>query len=287
MSSARYPTCCPGLLANQCTPTITVAVAVVTVWIATASMELSAAESPTASVGPASCEQPQPADAIRTLGGATLEDAPSWESIQLVADWQEQINCVRWLLGDNEQAPIVGPRLADARGANVVTDDETEEVEVGKAERDPCYTGPLISTVRADIAAGPGMFPEDIAAQCRAVTSPIEDARMVGGWKTFDKHWSATCMKHRPLYFEETNAERYGHTPGYCIQPFVSAGHFLATIPTLPFQMWSQPPCECTYTLGQYRPGSCVPYRYSRLPWRIGAGSFEAGIIVGLVALIP
>ncbi len=94
-------------------------------------------------------------------------------------------------------------------------------------------------------------------------------------------------MRHRPLYFEEVNAERYGYTPGYCIQPLVSAGHFFATIPTLPYQMFAQPPCECIYTLGHYRPGSCAGYRPSRWPMHLGAGIAEAAVIVALVALIP
>jgi hypothetical protein len=164
----------------------------------------------------------------------------------------------------------------------------SETVSPGKSQRDPCYVSAPLATLRANIAAPPGMMPEDIAAHCRAVTPAREDARLVDGWACFNKHWSATGMRHRPLYFEEINAERYGYVSGGpCLQPLVSAGHFLATIPTLPYQMCVNPPCECTYTLGHYRPGSCVPYRYSGLPDSARASIFEAVVIVGLIALIP
>jgi hypothetical protein len=189
-------------------------------------------------------------------------------------------------------ASRVQPRQADAMrtlgNTSLVMLTGSETVAPGESQRDSCYVSPPLDTLRANIASPPGMMPDDIAAHCRDAAPAREDARMVGGWACFNKYWSATCMRHRPLYFEEINAERYGYVCcGPCLQPLVSAGHFLATIPTLPYQMCVNPPCECTYTLGHYRPGSCVPYRCSRLPCNAGAGIFEAAVIVGLIALIP
>jgi hypothetical protein len=253
------------------------AIAVALVWPATASTKLSAAESETPSVGPASRVQPRQADAIRTLGNASpVELAIDWQPIlQAAADWRANLSRVQWTF-DVEQ------RLAQ------IDPGPSEPVAVGDAERDPCYVSEPLATLRANIEAPPGMLPEDIAAHCRAAAPAREDARMVGGWSCFNKRWSATCMRHRPLYFEETNAERYGYVScGPCLQPLVSAGHFLATIPTLPYQMCVNPPCECTYTLGHYRPGSCVPNRPNRWPCSTKAGVFEAVVIVGLIALIP
>ncbi|MCH8841096.1 MAG: hypothetical protein IH831_10600 [Planctomycetes bacterium] len=235
------------------------ALAIALAWSATASTELSAAEPVTASVGPASREQPRLADAIRTSGDA---------------DWRSNLSRVQWSFENHD-------RLAQQSPA------ASEEVAAGKSQRDPCYVNSPLSTLRAHITTPTGVMPEDVAAQCRATTPAVQDPRMVGGWAGFEKRWSATCMRHRPLYFEEAGAERYGYTPGYCIQPLVSAGHFFATIPTLPYQMFAQPPCQCTYTLGHYRPGSCVPYRSSHWPMHLGAGIAEAAVIVALVALIP
>jgi hypothetical protein len=253
------------------------ALAVALLWSATASSKLSAAESPIPSVGPASCVQPQPADAMWTLGSSSpVELAINWQPIlQVATDWHAKLSRVQWTF-DNE------PRLAQNDA------EPGEPVEAGDPQRDPCYISPPLDTLRANIASPPGMLPDDIAAHCRDATPLREDARMIDGWACYNKHWSATGMRHRPLYFEEINAERYGYTCcGPCLQPLVSAGHFLATIPTLPYQLFVRPPCQCTYTLGHYRPGSCVPYRCSRLPCRVGAGVFEAVVIVGLVALIP
>lgn len=213
---------------------------------------------------------------IRTLGNASpVELAIDWQPIlRAAADWQANLSRVQWTFDGND-------RLAQN------TPVASEPVEAGESERDPCYVDSPLATLRANIGVPPGNMPEDIAAQCRAAAPARQDARMDGGWAGFDKHWSATGMRHRPLYFEEINAERYGYTCGYCIQPLVSAGHFFATIPTLPYQMIAQPPCECTYTLGHYRPGSCVPNRCTRWPLRIDAGVFQAAIVVGLIALIP
>ena len=229
------------------------------------------------SVGPARRVQPRPADAMRTLGATPpVELAFVWQPIlQVAADWHANFKRVQWTIPGELRVAQNDPAASEA-------------IAPGQAERDPCYVSPPLATLRANIAAPPGMFPEDVAAHCRAAAPPREDARMTDGWASFDKRWSATGMRHRPLYFEETNAERYGYVCcGPCLQPFVSAGHFLATLPTLPYQLCVNPPCHCQYTLGQYRPGSCVPNRANRWPCSVKGGVFQAAVVVGLVALIP
>jgi hypothetical protein len=101
--------------------------------------------------------------------------------------------------------------------------------------------------------------------------------------------WDAPLTCNNPLYFEETNLERHGYSPRYLrtIQPLVSGAEFFATIPTLPYQVVALPPSECIYTLGEYRPGSCVPYQINYPPWSPVGGVVEAGTAVGLVFLIP
>jgi hypothetical protein len=46
---------------------------------------------------------------------------------------------------------------------------------------------------------------------------------------------------HNPLYFEEPRVERYGQSLG-CIQPVVSAAHFLCNAAILPVKMAVHPP---------------------------------------------
>ncbi len=71
--------------------------------------------------------------------------------------------------------------------------------------------------------------------------------------------WKATGVCHRPLYFEDVQLERYGHSWNPVVQPFMSAAHFFISIPLLPYKMGLNPPNECIYTLGYYRPEQFVP----------------------------
>ena len=106
-------------------------------------------------------------------------------------------------------------------------------------------------------------------------------------WSSVTFTWTASGLVHKPLYFEEIQVERYGHTLGPWLQPFASAAHFFIILPILPYEMGLELPNECMYTLGYYRPGSCAPYMLDPLPLSIRAGLFEAGAWVGGVAIIP
>ena len=97
--------------------------------------------------------------------------------------------------------------------------------------------------------------------------------------------WDAPATCNNPLYFEDANLERHGYSLRYlrAFQPVVSGAEFFATIPTLPYQLTASPPWECVYTLGEYRPGSCVPYQINYPPWSTEGGLVEAGTAVGLI----
>jgi hypothetical protein len=105
-------------------------------------------------------------------------------------------------------------------------------------------------------------------------------------WVEMFYDWEATSFCHGPLYFEEDYIERYGHSWGPA-QPFVSGAHFFARIPLIPYMATVYPPHECIYTLGHERPGNYVPYHYVRLPLRASAAAVQAGVVTGLVYLIP
>jgi hypothetical protein len=89
--------------------------------------------------------------------------------------------------------------------------------------------------------------------------------------------WKATGTCHKPLYFEDVQLERYGHSWNPVVQPFMSAAHFFVSIPLLPYQMGLHPPNECMYTLGYYRPGSCAPYVIEPIPLSLRGALLEAG----------
>jgi hypothetical protein len=132
-----------------------------------------------------------------------------------------------------------------------------------------------------------GQLPVDDATACWV--SVNANNRLAGQrfWGSTVYAWDATCLCHRPLYFEETNLERYGYGCCETLQPAASAAHFFGTIPLLPYCMAVDCPAECVYTLGQYRPGSCVPKRYVWPPCSPRAILAEGGVWTAMIFLIP
>jgi hypothetical protein len=98
--------------------------------------------------------------------------------------------------------------------------------------------------------------------------------------------WKATGTCHKPLYFEDVQLERYGHSWNPVLQPFMSAGHFFVSVPLLPYKMGLNPPRECMYTLGYYRPGSCAPYVLEPIPLSLRAAIWEGLGVTGWAFLM-
>jgi hypothetical protein len=99
--------------------------------------------------------------------------------------------------------------------------------------------------------------------------------------------WKASALCHKPLYFEELQLERYGHTAGPIVQPFLSGAHFFGSIAVLPYQMGIHPPNECIYQLGLYRPGSCAPWMIEPIPISLRGALYQTGAVLGGIYLIP
>jgi hypothetical protein len=98
------------------------------------------------------------------------------------------------------------------------------------------------------------------------------------------RHWSATTHTfkaagtcHKPLYFEDVQLERYGHTWNPALQGILSGAHFFANLALLPYHMGINPPNECIYTLGYYRPGLCAPYVIEPFPLSVKGAAFQIG----------
>jgi hypothetical protein len=51
--------------------------------------------------------------------------------------------------------------------------------------------------------------------------------------------------------------------------------------------MGVEPPCECIYALGHYRPGNCAPYMCNPVPLSFRGALFEAGVVTGTAAALP
>ena len=106
-------------------------------------------------------------------------------------------------------------------------------------------------------------------------------------WPVAAYTWTASALGHPPLYFEDVNLERYGYSWG-ALQPAVSTARFFGDVMALPYHLVRTPPCECTYSLGFDRPGSCAPYYHRRLlPLDPHAAAAKAATVAGLILLIP
>jgi hypothetical protein len=140
-----------------------------------------------------------------------------------------------------------------------------------------------ITTIRVGLEIT-GVEGEDFPCDCKAGMG-ILDASMTEfrgrNWARTNFAWKASGLCHKPLYFEDVQLERYGHSWNPVLQPFMSAGHFFASVALLPYHMGINPPNECVYALGYYRPGSCAPYMIEPFPLSLRGAAFEAAAVTG------
>jgi hypothetical protein len=140
-----------------------------------------------------------------------------------------------------------------------------------------------ISTLSLDIAVA-GTEGSDFPFECTLEDSGWHTGRC---WEETTYMWKASALCHKPLFFEDEQLERYGHSWSPCCQPLVSACHFFTRLPILPYCMGVEPPNECIYALGHYRPGSCAPYMCNPVPLSFRGAMFQAGASVGTAAVLP
>ncbi|TWU58323.1 hypothetical protein [Rubripirellula reticaptiva] len=142
------------------------------------------------------------------------------------------------------------------------------------------------STDFADV--GNGKTPDGFrAAEDRPLQLlPESGADRGGDWAWSLADWAAPNTYSYPRYFEDRMLERHGHERFGYAQPLASGVRFFATMPMLPYLMAIQHPCDCEYTLGYYRPGSCAPRTLQRPPWDRRAVIAEtAAVAVGIIAI--
>ncbi|MBW3543887.1 MAG: hypothetical protein KY476_26870, partial [Planctomycetes bacterium] len=98
--------------------------------------------------------------------------------------------------------------------------------------------------------------------------------------------WEASNIYYNPLYFEDPQLERYGHTYHHLVQPFASTARFSQQLLGLPYQMTINPVWRKKYPLGWYRPGEPAPRQhYPPLPWHPNAVCNQAAVMTGLIFL--
>jgi hypothetical protein len=123
----------------------------------------------------------------------------------------------------------------------------------------------------------------NLPTECTLGNDPYEGRDFIASTMT----WKASGVCHKPLFFEDVQLERYGHTRGPIVQPFVSGAHFFANVALLPYKMGINPPHECQYPLGYIRPGSCAPWMLQPFPLSARGAATATGFYTGANFLIP
>ncbi len=141
--------------------------------------------------------------------------------------------------------------------------DKSEVLAQGMAkspERPLLYTESMIGPLKgADSLFGRLELQDDIRDYASTIyTGPRGDANGFE-WMPAAYTWISPAFYHKPLYFEQPNLERYGVGHARVAQPLLSSIHFFGSIPLVPYKTLTHHPREKVYTLGQGRPGNCVP----------------------------
>ena len=190
-----------------------------------------------------------------------------WE--QLKADFEADQPIRQWRTADGK--PLASGRLIDLAYEQAVI-----ETDYGGKEELPISR--LSEADLAYISESWGLPKECLIEQVDYTPR---------SWTPLAMTWKASNLCHHPLYFEQVNLERYGHTAGPILQPVASSAHFFANIAVLPYKMGVHAPHECRYALGYYRPGDCAPWIVPPVPLSLRGGLSQAATMTGLFWLVP
>jgi hypothetical protein len=179
----------------------------------------------------------------------------------------------------NIEVPVTPP------SSSIVTVDDSYQARLKEVN---CKTARDLKSIRS-ITADIGIKPRDLKnpetglalqlpPECTLEVERLEPRH----WERTTFSWVAAATYHRPIYFDDDQLERYGHTFGPVTQTTLSAVKFFATVPLVPYYMGVYPPNECIYDLGLYRPGSCAPYDLDPFPLSV-RGAINEGLFLGTI----
>ncbi len=227
--------------------------------------------------GGITCEEFRRRIAAETIDRVSLDISPPFrpdvleedEYERLKAQFDEGQDIRQWRNVAGQ--PVVKGRLLDLAYENAVI-----ATEAGGTERVPL--GRISEADLAYISQNWGL-PNECLLQQVAYTPRT--------WSPITMTWAASNLCHKPLYFQEVNLERYGHTAGPIAQPIISSAHFFANIAVLPYKMGVHSPHECQYALGYYRPGNCAPWIIPPVPLSVKGSLYQAAAMTGTALLVP
>lgn len=136
-----------------------------------------------------------------------------------------------------------------------------------------------------DLRHDPGLIPPDATAGLFTQRVRFDEVDHKLAARQFE--WRSSGLFHRPLYFEDVMLERHGHARHPLVQPWASGTRFFLTFPILAYKMQLDPVHKEISALGHYRPGSPAPHVLQRPRFRWDAAVVEAGVMTGLIFLVP
>lgn len=147
---------------------------------------------------------------------------------------------------------------------------------------------PLIAPTTETADIGSKVQPDDIGGNALVSSKPLpEGFDRYGDWSLTSYFWQAPNTFSHPLYFDDPMLERHGHERFPCLTPMISGARFFGTIPMLPYLATVKEPCDCVYTLGHFRPGTCAPALIKRPPYERRAAIVQALATAGFFVSIP
>jgi hypothetical protein len=183
------------------------------------------------------------------------------------------------------------PRVTLGQAPTMITGEPTAELPTAQRikplrEISLDITPPTLTSDQQQPIAPPTDYAAEALPQLAAEQPFMRGELAAAG---FEWHPSPEGLNfcYQPLYFEEVNAERYGHSFGI-LQPAVSAVAFYGRIPLLPYMTFARPARRCTYHAHWALPGYKIP-RWEPQPIvpSVTGAAAEVAVIYGLVLLIP
>jgi hypothetical protein len=234
----------------------------------------------------------EPPPALRLLA----DDDDEGELVPIASDEDEQAEDEQGDEAASDELPDQTSPRPKRRPADA-TDIESDK-DAGTTFADEFAMGPLKAeecpTVKTPYKDGGFRSIGDITNQIDPEPGPFPRECPLGGdpykhrnFAATDFTWKASALCHKPLYFEDVQLERYGHTYGPVVQPCLSMVKFYSSVILLPYKMGVEPPLECVYVLGYYRPGSCAPRTIGPIPISLRGTLVQLGVSTGLTYLFP
>lgn len=141
-----------------------------------------------------------------------------------------------------------------------------------------------IGELTASIDPQKGPSPPDLVAKDE---DPFDAVPLERAWAMVEVNWEASALGHYPLYFEDVGLERHGHTVCPWLQPGISAAKFYTSVIVLPYKMGADPPHQCVYALGHYRPGGRAPRIVYRPLFSVRGAAAQAAVMTGGAFVFP